>query len=122
MITAVAVGKSSLDALRDAVRGAQRDDPFAQVIVVAEHPDAARSVRHWLGLAGSINVSVMGRQRLAGIVAAPLLGEPVEGKQRRMLTPLLESQAVRRVAEEWQAAQDAEGEGVQLSAAGKRQL
>ena len=119
VITAVAVGKSSLDALRSAVREAQGDDPFAQVIVVADHSDAARSVRHWLGLAGSINVSVMGRQRLAGIVAAPLLGEPVEGKQRRMLTPLLESQAARRVIDDLQAE---DGVIASFSAAGKRQL
>ncbi len=122
MITAVAVGKDSLDALRDAVKMAQGDDPFAQVIVVADHSDAARSVRHWLGLAGSINVSVMGRQRLAGIVAAPLLGEPVEGKQRRMLTPLLESQAARRVIDDLQAEDGADGVIASFSAAGKRQL
>ena len=122
MITAVAVGKSSLDALQDAVQSAQGDDPFAQVIVVADHSDAARSVRHWLGLAGSINVSVMGRQRLAGIVAAPLLGEPVEGKQRRMLTPLLESQAARRVIDDLQAEDGADGVIASFSAAGKRQL
>ncbi len=122
MITAVAVGKSSLDALRNAVQSAQGDDPFAQVIVVADHSDAARSVRHWLGLAGSINVSVMGRQRLAGIIAAPLLGEPVEGKQRRMLTPLLESQAARRVIDDLQAEDGADGVIASFSAAGKRQL
>ena len=122
VIVAAAVGKDSLGALRDAVGEAQGDDPFAQVIVVADHPDAARSVRHWLGLAGSINVSVMGRQRLAGIVAAPLLGEPVEGKQRRMLTPLLESQAARRVIDDLQAEDGADGVIASFSAAGKRQL
>lgn len=120
MIIATPVGKSSLGALRDAVGAAQGDDPFAQVIVVADHPDAARSVRHWLGLAGSINVSVMRGQRLAGIIAQPLLGATVEGKPRRQLSPMLESQAARRVAEEWLAAGGAEG--IRLNAAGKRQM
>lgn len=120
MIVAVSVGKDSLGALRDAVGAAQGDDPFAQVIVVADHPDAARSVRHWLGLAGSINVSVMRGQRLAGIIAQPLLGGTVEGKPRRQLSPMLESQAARRVAEEWLAAGGADG--IRLNAAGKRQM
>lgn len=120
VIAAVAVGKDSLGALRDAVRAAQGDDPFAQVIVVADHPDAARSVRHWLGLAGSINVSVMRGQRLAGIIAQPLLGATVEGKPRRQLSPMLESQAARRVAEEWLAKGGADG--IRLNAAGKRQM
>lgn len=120
VIIAAAVGKDSLNALRSAVREAQGDDPFAQVIVVADHPDAARSVRHWLGLAGSINVSVMRGQRLAGIIAQPLLGATVEGKPRRQLSPMLESQAARRVAEEWLAKGGAEG--IRLNAAGKRQM
>ena len=120
MIVAAAVGKGSLGALRDAVKGAQTGDPFAPVIVVVEHSDAARSVRHWLGLAGSINVSVMSGRRLAGIIAQPLLGEPIGGKQRRQLSPMLESQAARRVADEWQAAEGADV--VNLSAAGKRQM
>ena len=120
VIIAAAVGKDSLDALRNAVREAQGDDPFAQVIVVADHPDAARSVRHWLGLAGSINVSVMRGQRLAGIIAQPMLGATVEGKPRRQLSPLLESQAARRVAEEWLAKGGAAG--IRLNAAGKRQM
>lgn len=120
MIIATPVGKSSLGALRDAVRAAQGDDPFAQVIVVADHPDAARSVRHWLGLAGSINVSVMRGQRLAGIIAQPMLGAMVEGKPRRQLSAMLESQAARRVAEEWLAAGGAAG--IRLNAAGKRQM
>ena len=122
MIVAVAVGKGSLGALRDAVKGAQTGDPFAPVIVVVEHSDAARSVRHWLGLAGSINVSVMSGRRLAGIIAQPLLGEPIDGKPRRQLSPMLESQAARRVIEGWQPEDDAGDVIHSLSASGRQRL
>ena len=97
----VPVGPDAIDALAAAVRRAKNDDSFARVVVIADHFDAARSIRHRLGMAGMINVTVQTGGRLAGELA------PSSGKS---LTRVLESQAVRQVAEERAAGFSAEGQ------------
>ncbi len=84
-------GPDAIAALTGAVARAQQDDPFARVVVIADHYDAARSVRHRLGASGMINVTFQTGSRLAGELAQT---------ERKPLSRLLESQAVRLVAEE----------------------
>ena len=84
-------GPDAIAALAGAVARAQRDDPFARVVVIADHYDAARSVRHRLGASGMINVTFQTGGRLAGELAQT---------ERKPLSRVLESQAVRLVAEE----------------------
>ena len=38
--------------LEEAVRRAQKDDPFARVVVIADYHDVATSLRHHLGSSG----------------------------------------------------------------------
>ena len=97
----VAVGPAAVAALAAAVCRAQQDDPFARVVVIADHFDAARSIRHRLGMAGMINVTVQTGGRLAGELADTRL---------KSLSRVLESQAVRQVAEERAAGFSAEGQ------------
>ena len=87
----VPTGPDAIAALAGAVARAQQDDPFARVVVIADHYDAARSVRHRLGASGMINVTFQTGSRLAGELAQT---------ERKPLSRLLESQAVRLVAEE----------------------
>ena len=87
----VPTGPDAIAALTGAVTRAQQDDPFARVVVIADHYDAARSVRHRLGASGMINVTFQTGSRLAGELAQT---------ERKPLSRLLESQAVRLVAEE----------------------
>ena len=89
-VSIVPTGPDALAALVQAVAAAQADDPFARVVVIAEHPDTAQSIRHLLGAHGTINVTVQTGRRLARELAQPSL---------KPLTRLLESQAVRQVAE-----------------------
>ena len=84
-------GPDAIAALAGAVARAQQDDPFARVVVIADHYDAARSVRHRLGASGMINVTFQTGGRLAGELAQT---------ERKPLSRVLESQAVRLVAEE----------------------
>ena len=84
-------GPDAIAALTGAVARAQQDDPFARVVVIADHYDAARSVRHRLGASGMINVTFQTGSRLAGELAQT---------ERKPLSRVLESQAVRLVAEE----------------------
>ena len=84
-------GPDAIAALSGAVARAQQDDPFARVVVIADHYDAARSVRHRLGASGMINVTFQTGGRLAGELAQT---------ERKPLSRVLESQAVRLVAEE----------------------
>ena len=107
-VITVPVGEPALTALSDAVAQAQAGDPFARVVIIAAHPDVARAVRHWLGARGAINVTVQTGERLARELARPTL---------KPLTRLHESQAVRRVADEW-----LQSGCLQLSAAGRRRL
>ena len=95
-ITLTSVGDSSLSELRRAVSRAQSHDPFAKVVVIADHFDAATALRHYLGTAGMMNVTVQTGQRLAAELAAPIL----RTRALKPLTWLLERQAVRAVAEE----------------------
>ncbi len=96
------VGKSSLAALAEALERAQGDDPFARVVVIADHPDAARAVRHQLGASGLLNVTVQTGRRLAAELAEPILRAGTDGdaSMHRPLTRLLELQAVRKAADE----------------------
>ena len=84
-------GPDAIAALAGAVARAQQDDPFARVVVIADHYDAARSVRHRLGASGMINVTFQTGGRLTGELAQT---------ERKPLSRVLESQAVRLVAEE----------------------
>ena len=79
-----------LSALARAVDQAQAEDRFAKVVVITDHHDVARSVRHWLGATGLINVTVQTGRHLADELARP---------STPALPRLLESQAVRHVAE-----------------------
>ncbi len=118
-VIAVPVGQAALTALGRAVERAQSGDPFARVVVVADHIDAASSVRHWLGALGVVNVTVQTGGRLAADLAQPGL-RPAGATQTAALRPLtrtLESQAVRQVAD---AAIDSAG--LPLSPAGRRRL
>ena len=96
-----AVGKSSLSALTDAVKRAQAQDAFARVVVIADHPDVARSVRHEVGASGMLNVTLQTGRRLAAELAQPILRPPGAEitETRRPMTRLLEFQAVRQVSE-----------------------
>ena len=89
IITTAPAGPDTLTALAAAV--AQANDPFARVVVIADHPDAARSVLHWLGAqdAGMINVTVQTGRRLAAELA---------GHGSKTLPRTLESHAVRLAA------------------------
>ena len=91
-------GPDAIAALTGAVARAQQDDPFARVVVIADHYDAARSIRHRLGASGMINVTFQTGSRLAGELAQ-MAGELAQ-TERKPLSRLLESQAVRLVAEE----------------------
>ena len=93
----VPTGPDAIAALTGAVARAQRNDPFARVVVIADHYDAARSVRHRLGASGMINVTFQTGSRLAGELAQ-MAGELAQ-TERKPLSRLLESQAVRLVAE-----------------------
>ena len=101
-ITLTCVGISSLTELGNAVSRAQSHDPFARVVVIADHPDAATALRHCLGASGTMNVTVQTGRRLAAGLAAPILRSS-RGSHTRPLKPLtrlLERQAVRAVAED----------------------
>lgn len=91
IITTAPAGPDTLTALAAAVARAQAADPFARVVVIADHPDAARSVLHWLGAqdAGMINVTVQTGRRLAAELA---------GDGSKTLPRTLESHAVRLAA------------------------
>ena len=89
-VTIVLAGPDSLSTLAQAVDQAQAEDRFARVVVITDHHDVARSVRHWLGMKGLINVTVQTGRHLADELARP---------NTPALPRLLESQAVRHVAE-----------------------
>ena len=95
-ITLASVGDSSLSELQSAVSRAQSDDPFARVVVIADHFDAATALRHHLGASGMMNVTVQTGRRLA----AELAGAILRPRALKPLTWLLERQAVRAVAED----------------------
>ena len=102
-IILTSVGDSSLSELLAAVERAQAQDPFARVVVVADHPDVATALRHRLGVSGTVNVTVQTGRRLAAELAAPILRRPRgdgHSKALKPLTRLLERQAVRTVAED----------------------
>ena len=105
-IITVPVGPPALSALSDAVDRAKSADPFARVVIIADHRDAAAAVRHWLGARGTINVTVQTGERLADELARP---------EQKPLSRLLESQAVRLVA-------DAKATELGLEPAGRRRL
>ena len=87
------------------MKRAKSTDPFARVVVVTDHSDVARAVRHHLGSNGAINVTVQVGHRLAAELAEPILRPAgVSGAAlRRPLSRLLESQAVRDAARTWSA-------------------
>ena len=89
-ITIVPIGPAALSSLVQAVADAQASDPFARVVVITDHRDAAQSVRHRLGAPGTVNVTVQTGRHLAKELSNPA------GKQ---IPRLLEAQAVRHVAE-----------------------
>ena len=118
-VITVPVGQAALTALGQAVKRAQSGDQFAQVVVVADHLDAASSVRHWLGALGVVNVTVQTGGRLAADLAQPRL-RPEGATPYAALRPLtrtLESRAVRQVA-----GPAIDSAGLQLSPAGRRRL
>lgn len=92
---APAPAPDTLAALHAAVTRAQAADPFARIVVIADHRDAARAVSHWLGAQdtpqgqGLVNVTVQTGRRLASELAGPDI---------KPLPPLLESPAVRAAA------------------------
>ena len=88
-ITTVLAGPEALAELVNAVEQAQAEDPFARVVIIADHHDAARSVRHLLGSRGLINVTVQTGRQLAGELAKP---------DRKLLPHLFEFHAVRQAA------------------------
>ena len=93
------------------------------MVVVADHSDVAAAVRHLLGARGVINVTVQAGQRLAAELAGPAfraLGDTDARGARPPLRPLNrlgESQAVRRIADDW-----LESAGLRLSQMGRRRL
>ena len=89
-VASVLTGPETLSTLALAVDQAQAEDQFAKVVVITDHHDVARSVRHWLGAKGLINVTVQTSRHLASELARPTCPA---------LPRLLESQAVRHVAE-----------------------
>ena len=89
-ITIVPMGPAALSSLVQAVADAQASDPFARVVVITDHRDVAQSVRHRLGASGTVNVTVQTGRHLAKELSDPL---------GRQLPRLLETQAVRHVAE-----------------------
>ena len=105
-VTAVLAGPDSLSTLAGAVDQAQAEDRFARVVVVTDHHDVARSVRHRLGAKGLINVTVQTGRHLANELARP---------KTPALPRLLESQAVRHVAE-------AEADRLGLDSAGRHRF
>ena len=113
------LGAPSLSALAQCVKDAQADNPFARVVVMVDHHGVAGAVRHWLGAQGTINVTVQTGERLAAELARPLLGsdEDDASQSLRPLTPLDESQAVRRVVDRW-----LDTVALQLSPAGRQRL
>ena len=89
-ITIVPIGPGALLSLAQAVADAQASDPFARVVVITDHRDVAQSVRHRLGASGTVNVTVQTGRHLAKELSDPM---------GRQLPLLLETQAVRHVAE-----------------------
>ena len=89
-ITIVPMGPAALSSLVQAVADAQASDPFARVVVITDHRDGAQSVRHRLGASGTVNVTVQTGRHLAKELSDPM---------GRQLPRLLETQAVRHVAE-----------------------
>ncbi len=90
------VGDSSLSELHSAISRAQAQNPFARVVVIADHFDVATALRHYLGASGMMNVTVQTGRRLATELATPVL----RSRALKPLTRLLERQAVRAVAED----------------------
>ena len=123
LVTATQIGQPALTALAAAVAAAQQadgDDPFARVVVVTAHRDVASSVRHLLGASNVLNVTAQTGERLAAELARPILrptGDNDAAPPRQALNRLHESQAVRRVADEWLAS-----DNLPLSPAGRRRL
>ena len=93
------VGARSLYDLLRAVERAKRDDPFARVVVVADHHDVATALRHRLGAVGMMNVTAQMGRHLANELAAPILRSRDDDRDRprKPLTPLLERQAAQLV-------------------------
>ena len=88
-----ATATGTLAELHAAVTSAQAGDPFARVVIIADHPDAARAVSHWLGAQNSqqgkglVNVTVQTGRRLASELAGPdiqPLPRPLEGPAVRL--------------------------------------
>ena len=71
-VTTVLPGPEDLSILALAVDQAQAEDRFARVVVITDHHDVARSVRHWLGAKGLINVTVQTGRHLADELARPI--------------------------------------------------
>ena len=90
------VGNSSLSELEKAISRAQGNDPFARVVIIADHFDVATALRHYLGASGMMNVTVQTGRRLAAELAAPIQ----RSRALKPLTRLLERQAVRVVAQD----------------------
>ena len=122
LVTVTQIGQPALSALAAAVAAAQQangDDPFARVVVITAHRDVASSVRHLLGARNVLNVTAQTGERLAAELARPMLRPAKDdgAPQRQALNRLDESQAVRRVTDEWLAS-----ENLPLSLAGRRRL
>ena len=122
LVTVTQMGQPALAALAADVAAAQRaggDEPFARVVVITAHRDVAGSVRHLLGARNVLNVTAQTGERLAAELARPALRPAKDGSrpQRRALNRLDESQAVRRVTDQWLAS-----DNLPLSPAGRRRL
>ena len=101
-VLATQIGESSLSSLSATVADAQTEDPFARVVIVADHHDVASSARHLLGARDLINVTAQTGDRLAADLARPMvrpLGDDA-GSPRRPLAHVCEFQVVRQVADD----------------------
>ena len=96
-ITLTIVGEPSLAELQSAVSRAQSHDPFARVVVIADHFDAATALRHLLG-----RIRNDERDRADGPASrgGARGSRPAIARALKPLTWLLERQVVRAVAED----------------------
>ena len=87
---------SDADELLQFIRQIQMDAPLRPVTIVGPSNYALLSLRHRLGLSGIANVRFMVFPRLAELLGAPSLS----AKDKRPITPIINSAIVREVASE----------------------
>ncbi len=90
------LGTGLTERLVDLIYSLKQEDPLAPVTVIGPSVYANLSLRHNLGRSGFANVRFLVLPRLSELLGAPSLAS----KNRRPLTPLLESAAIRDVSAE----------------------